>query len=269
MVASLIIIIMSVAVSAMMSSLFIPVYAQAGGAQEESDGDLTVVINGETFTTGQTIVISGSVDEPGFMEPQIEVFDPTGDKVVVTFPSLSADNTFTYSFVAGDPEDNFLAESQMDASGNYRVTVTFFPSFTNRDIVDMEFEYIVTSEAEEPEPPTQAPVTPPTQAPAPTASPSLNVTALTNMVTQGLEYVQGLTFKLARANATEDVIGDLEAIQDTFQNLQGNLTRVTPISQGEIIEDNAATTTMTSQPQPPQEEEQQPSPSPQSGQPVF
>jgi hypothetical protein len=41
-----------VAVSSMISSLFIPLYAQSGGAQEESEDDLTVVINGETFTTG-------------------------------------------------------------------------------------------------------------------------------------------------------------------------------------------------------------------------
>jgi hypothetical protein len=65
---------------------------------------------------------------------------------------------------------------------------------------------------------------------------------------------------------TDDIIGDLEAIQNTFQNLQGNLTRVTPISQGEVLEDNAAATAATSQPQPQQEEQQ---PSPQSGQPVF
>jgi hypothetical protein len=60
---------------------------------------------------------------------------------------------------------------------------------------------------------------------------------------------------------TDDIIGDLEAIQNTFQNLQGNLTRVTPISQGEVLEDNAAATAVTSRLQPPQEEHQS-SPSP-------
>jgi hypothetical protein len=259
-----------VAISTMTSSPSIQVYAQAGGAQEESEGDLTVVINGETFTTGQTIIVSGSVDDPGTSPPHIEVFDPVGTPIAQAFPNLSADNTFTFSLVAGENDDPMLlAEGPMDRSGNYRVSVTFFPSFTNMDQVDMEFEYIVTPVPEEQETPTQAPVTPPpTQAPAPTASPPANVTALTNMVTEGLEYVQGLTFKLARANATEDIIGDLEAIQNTFQNLQGNLTRVSPISQGDVLEDNAAATATTSQPQPPQEE-QQLSPSPQSGQPVF
>ncbi len=262
MVTSLIALITVVAVSTMISSHFLPVYAQAGGAQEESEGDLTVVINGETFTTGQTITISGSVDDPGPNPPHIQVFDPEGTKVATGLPNLSADNTFTLSFVAGDNDNPMLlADGPMNIGGNYRVSVTWMPSFTNIDEVNMEFEYIVT-------PVPETPVTPPTQAPAPTASPPLNVTALTNMVTEGLEYVQGLTFKLARANATEDIIGDLEAIQNTFQNLQGNLTAATPISQGDVLEDNAVATAVTPQPQPPQEE-QQPSPSPQSGQPVF
>src|SRR3954447_3807590 len=33
--------------------------------QEESEGDLEVILNGELFTTGQTITISGSIDDPG------------------------------------------------------------------------------------------------------------------------------------------------------------------------------------------------------------
>lgn len=162
--------------------------------------------------------------------------------------------------MAGDNDDPMLlAEGPMNVGGNYRVSVTWMPSFTNIDEVNMEFEYIVTPVAEEP-------VTPPTQAPAPTPSPSLNVTALRDMVTEGLESVQGLTFKLARTNATADIIGDLEAIQNTLQNLQGNLTGVTPISQGDVLQDDAAGTAMTSQPQPQQEDQRT---SPQSGQPVF
>jgi hypothetical protein len=227
------------------------IFAQSGGAQEESEGDLTVVINGETFTTGQTITISGSVDEPGTMNPQIEVFDPVGDKVVVTFPSLSADNTFTYSFVAGDPEDNFLAESSMDMSGNYRVTVTFFPSATNMDIVDMEFEYIVTptpptpeeggdngggggalgdlfegGQEEEPESSPQQPQT--------TIARILNVTALRDMVTQGQQQAQELNNALIRANASDTLLSELNGIQNTLQNIRGNLTGVSP--QTQVIE---------------------------------
>lgn len=67
------------------------------------------------------------------------------------------------------------------------------------------------------------------------------------------------------------MLRDLEAIQRTFQNIQGNLTGVTPLAQGEVLANNTAATAPTtptlSAPQ--QQGEQQPSPSPQSGQPVL
>jgi plastocyanin len=146
-----------VVVSATISSLFMPVYAQAGGAQEESEGDLTVVINGETFTTGQTIVFSGSVDGSIAAGPYIYIYDPEGNQIAFDAPNLSADNTFTFSLVAGDnDEPGLLAEEPMDTSGNYRVSVSISPSFTSTDEVDMEFEYIVTPTPEQEEQQEQA-----------------------------------------------------------------------------------------------------------------
>ena len=227
-----------------MTSLFIPpVYAQAGGAQEESEGDLTVVINGETFTTGQTITIAGSVDEPGTMPPQIEIFDPEGTLVVIDFPNLSADNTFTFSMVAGDNDDPLLmAEGPMNIGGNYRVTVTFFASFTNMDVVDMEFEYIVTPAPEVEEQSddnaavggqegvlggifggAQQESTPPT---TPTISKPLNATALRDLVAQGQEQFQALNTVLIRANVSDSVLEDLNSIQVTFQEIRRQLDGV-------------------------------------------
>ncbi len=211
------------------------IFAQSGGAQEESEGDLTVVINGETFTTGQTITISGSVDEPGTTNPQIEIFDPEGTLIARDFPNLSADNTFTFSMVAGENDDQLFAEGPMNIGGNYRVTVTFFPSFTSMDVVDMEFEYIVTPEPEEPEPSPQ----PQTTTPETTTSPTtlariLNVTALRDMVTQGQQQAQALNNALIRANASDTILSELNAIQNTFQNIRGNLTGVSP--QTQVIE---------------------------------
>ena len=213
------------------------IFAQSGGAQEESEGDLTVVINGETFTTGQTITISGSVDEPGTSPPQIQIFDPVGTVVATAFPNLSADNTFTFSLVAGENDDPMLlAEGPMDRGCNYRVSVTFFPSFTNMDQVDMEFEYIVTPEPEEPEPSPQPQTTtiPDTTTSPTTIARILNVTALRDMVIQGQQQAQELNNALIRANASDTILSELNAIQNTFQNIRGNLTGVSP--QTQVIE---------------------------------
>jgi hypothetical protein len=57
------------------------------------------------------------------------------------------------------------------------------------------------------------------------------------MVTQGLDYVQQLnsTITTTQTNTpnSENIIRDLEALQHTLQNVQGNLTGVTPLAQGE------------------------------------
>lgn len=212
------------------------IFAQSGGAQEESEGDLTVVINGETFTTGQTITISGSVDEPGTSPPHIQIFDPVGTVIAQAFPNLSADNTFTFSLVAGENDDPLLlAEGPMDRGGNYRVSVTFLPSFTNVDEVNMEFEYIVTPEPEEPEPSPQPQTTTPDTTTSPTTiARILNVTALMDMVIQGQQQTQELNNALIRANASDTILSELNAIQNTFQNIRGNLTGVSP--QTQVIE---------------------------------
>jgi hypothetical protein len=113
--------------------------------QEESEGDLEVVLNGEVFTTGQTITISGSIDDPGDQPIlNIEIVDPEGGIVERASPEITADNTFTFSFEAGLPDPSLLGDKPMTVSGNYRVTVTYVASITNIDEVDLEFEYIVT-----------------------------------------------------------------------------------------------------------------------------
>jgi hypothetical protein len=65
---------------------------------------------------------------------------------------------------------------------------------------------------------------------------TINVTAINNMVMQGLDYVEKLNATI-QTNATDtgNILRDVNATQRVLQNIQGNLTGVIPLAQGEVF----------------------------------
>ena len=119
------------------------IYAQVPLQQQvQSDGGgLTAALNGANFARGDTITVSGTVaDRDPNSNVLIRVVDPQSNEVEVGVVDVTADNTFTYSFVAGEQEE-FDSDDPMTISGNYRMIVSYItPAFDN-EAVELTFAY--------------------------------------------------------------------------------------------------------------------------------
>lgn len=125
---------------------------EQGGREvpQASAGGLTATLNGDSFRAGDTITISGTVaDREPDSNVAIEVIDPQSNTVESAIPDVTADNTFTHSFVAGEQEE-FDTDEPMETSGNYRIVARYFPPGENAGVEELElvFEYDASAAAD-------------------------------------------------------------------------------------------------------------------------
>jgi hypothetical protein len=109
---------------------------EEGAPEVESDGGLTATLNGVTFGRGDTVSVSGTVEErDGSASMYATIIDPAGIEISTDSIAVGSDLTFRYGFVAGE-------DDEMTTAGTYTVQIQYFPP-GDADIqsVTLDFEY--------------------------------------------------------------------------------------------------------------------------------
>jgi plastocyanin len=94
-------------------------------AEEQQQQPLTVTTDRESYSTGDTIVIAGTVAErqPG-SRVSITVLDPQNDIVWRESVIVTANNTYQLEIEAGEPQYS-ISPYAIDTSGTYLVTASY------------------------------------------------------------------------------------------------------------------------------------------------
>jgi hypothetical protein len=192
--------------------------AQQGEPQVETDGGLTATLNGDSFTAGDIITVSGSIEVRGpYSEALIHVIDPEGKTVELVYVRVTAANEFTqftHSFVAGDNEGKPDYEEPMVTSGNYQMIVQF-----GTERVVFIFGYTATSDAT-----TEATTTEATTSNNSTSSAgAINVTAINQLTAEAITHTEQAYIAMQN-NDTRGVFRNLNLALNELESVQGNLT---------------------------------------------
>ena len=198
--------------------------AQQGEPLVETNEGLTATLNGDSFTTGDIITVSGSIEVRGpYSEALINVTDPEGKTVELVYVRVVADNEFTqfaHSFVASDNEGKPDYEEPMVTSGNYRMVVQF-----GTERVEFIFGYTATSDAA-----IGATTTEVTTSDNRTSSASaINVRAINQLTAQAITHTEQAHIAMQN-NDTQAVFRNLNLTLNELENVQGNLTSAPPNS---------------------------------------
>jgi hypothetical protein len=198
--------------------------AQQGEPQVATDGGLTATLNGDSFTTGDIITVSGYIEVRGpYSEALINVTDPEGKTVESVYIRVIADNEFTqftHSFVAGENEGKPDYEEPMVTSGNYHMVVQFGP-----ERVEFVFGYTATSGAA-----TGAATTEVTTGDNRTSSSdAINVTAINQLAAQAITHTEQAYIAMQN-NDTQGVFRNLNLTLNELESVRGNMTLTAPDS---------------------------------------
>jgi hypothetical protein len=192
--------------------------AQQGEPQVEYDGGLTATLNGDSFTTGDIITVSGSIEVRGpYSEALIHVIDPEGKTVELVYVRVTADDEFTqftHSFVAGENEGKPDYEEPMVTSGNYRMVVQF-----GTERVEFIFGYNTTTGATTTEATTSDNST--------SSAGAINVTAINQLTAQAITHTEQAYIAMQN-NDSRSVFRNLNLALNELESVQGNLTLTAP-----------------------------------------
>lgn len=218
---------------------------QQGEPQVGSDEGLTATLNGDSFTTGDTITVSGTVEE---RDPNsyvsIEVYDPQSRTVERELVHVSGNNEFTYSSVAGELAE-FDPDFWMQISGDYRMVVRYTPLglTLDREVVEFAFEYTATTPTATTGATTTEEVTTSDNNTSSSAG-AINVSAINQSTAQAIRYTE-LAYLAMQNNDSRDILANLSLALDELDSIQGNLTTLTTYADNGSSGESANTTART------------------------